>query len=101
MKTASSGPAEHVALNHALDTPRCYVTPRTIQGIVRIAGAADKGNPDGSKANDRYWAIGRAIIASIHWEDRVPVLTLRSHVVKEGFQPGPGGPDIAITELQC
>ena len=69
--------------------------------LATAAGAADEGNPDGGKANDRYRTAGRAIIASIHREDRIPGVTIGSHVIKEGFQPGPGGPDIAITELQC
>src|SRR6188768_4353667 len=63
-RTTSGGPAEHVALNHTLDTPRCSIPPRTIHRIQGVAGAADKRDADGSKPDDGYRTARRAIIAA-------------------------------------
>src|SRR5262249_9535205 len=78
--SASGRSIEHVALNHTHDTPRCYVTPSTIQRIVRVAGAAHVGNLYCGKADDRYHTAGVAGIAPIHRHERIP-LTIGIHLV--------------------
>src|SRR5215469_2224949 len=83
--SASGRSIEHVALNLAHDTARCYVTPSTIQPIVRVAGTAHVGNFYGGKSDDRLPSIGLAVIVAIDRHQGIPLM-IRTDTLLVGHQ---------------